>query len=173
MNHLPPSHIPDIIDIYTVNNGRGQPTTFNPLHKRTKSDHLLDNLVHYLIYPEVNGSRIFLRKNRLGTKYVVKDSQIIFLGEDKLIESLKSDAYFQINKNMSDKVIKSALQIISGRHDIWTNDTDEERITPIRVMPTFTSGFIYTFDGIYNTANNNYNFRAYAPKGILGISPIL
>lgn len=174
MNYPPPPllPIPDIIGNQSINNRRVQPAPSNRLHKRTKSDQLLDSLVNYLIYPEMNGSRIFLRRNILGTKYVIKDDEIIFFGEDKLIERLKADAYFQINENMSDKVIKSALQIISGRQGIWLYDTEEDRITPIRTIPMCTSGFIYFFDIFYNVANNNYyyyHFRTYIPKGMLDI----
>src|SRR5450759_3187098 len=109
-----------------------QPAPANLGPKRTKSECQIDAVVCYLTNPHVNGNRVFLCKNLLGTKYVIWDFQIIFIGEDRLVDRIKSDVYFQTWENITDAVIKSALQIISGKLEFWIYHGEEKRITPIR-----------------------------------------
>ena len=122
-----------------------QPAPANPVPKKTKSERQIDALVGYLTNPQVNGGRIFLCKNLLNTKYLIWDFEIIFFGEDKLVYCIKSDVYFQTWQNMTDTVIKSALQIISGEQSLWNYDGEEKRITPIRSMSLYKGHFIYLF----------------------------
>ena len=131
------------------------PAPANPAPKRTKAERQIDALVCFLTNQQVNGRRVFLCKNILSAKYVIWDFQIIFFGEDKLVERIKSDAYFQIWENMTDTVIKSALQIISGQQGFWINDGEEKRITPIRSMSLYRGHFIYFFNSNYFVSNFN------------------
>ena len=104
-----------------------QPAPANPVPKKTKSERQIYALVGYLTNPEVNRERIFLCKNILDTKYLIWDFQIIFFGDGRLVDRIKSDVYFQTLENMTDSVIKSALQIISGQQDFWIYDGKQKR----------------------------------------------
>ena len=66
-DHLPAprSKFANVQSAYSVNT---QPVPANPAPKRTKSEHLLDALVNYLINPQANEGRIFLCKNLMDTK---------------------------------------------------------------------------------------------------------
>ena len=134
-----------------------QPAPANPVPKKTKSERQIDALVSYLTNSQVNGGRVFLCKNLLGTKYLVWDFQIIFFGEDKLVDCIKSDVYFQTWQNMTDTVIKSALQIISGQQSLWIDDGEEKRITPIRSMSLYRGHFIYFYNSNYFVTNKTDN----------------
>ena len=152
----------------TVYNRPIHPAPSPPGFKRTKSERLLDTLVCYLTNPQVNGRKISLHKNIMGTRYVIWDFKVIFLGEDKFLEYIKSDAYFQIFENMSDAIIKSALQIVSGQHSLWICDESQNRITPIRSISLYSGHFAYFFDSKYFVTNDNNKFinGCYFPKGI-------
>ena len=103
----------------------------------------------------------------MGTKYLVWDFQIIFFGEDKLVDCIKSDVYFQTWQNMTDTVIKSALQIISGQQSLWIYDGEERRITPIRSMSLYRGHFIYFYNSNYfvsNKVDNKYRAGSFVSK---------
>jgi hypothetical protein len=153
----PPSKV--FAHVQSAYSANTQPVPANPVHKRSKSDLLLDSLVHYLTNPQVNGRRIILCKNLMDTKYVIWDTEIIFFGEDRLLSRIKSDAYFQIWENMTNTVIKSALQIISEKHQLWILDPKEKRITPIRLISLCRGHFVYFFHSNYSIYSISSNFN--------------
>ncbi|MGZ3767106.1 MAG: hypothetical protein ACXVA2_20755 [Mucilaginibacter sp.] len=175
MKHRAPPHnrniaIPDQAFYPT----RIQPAPASTLPKRTKSERQIDSLVFYLTNPQANGGRFFLCKNILNTKYVIWDYEIIFLGEDRLVNSIKSDVYFQAGENMTDAVIKSALKIISGKQELWIYDGKQKRITPIRSISLYKGHFIYFFNRNYfvsNNFDNKYITGVFVSKSLEMIQP--
>lgn len=147
-----------------------QPVPASPVHKRIKQDRQIDNIVCYFTNIHINNGSVFLRKNIVKTKYVIWGYEIIPFGGDRLKERIKADTYFQTGEQITDKVIDSALQIISGQQAFWLCDTEEERVMPIRTMPLPGGGFTYFFNRMYPIRHNNsYLIRTYAPKGMVDI----
>ncbi len=156
-----PDHKPYAIAIQTA--------PIKPAHKRSKLEYQLDNIVFFLTNFQENGNQIILCKNLMSTKYVIWSFQIYFWGEDRLVNRIKSDVYFQTGGIITDTIIKSALQIISGKQELWIYDSKNNRTTPIRSMSLYRRHFTYFFNGIYHV-NNNFNnvgiIGTYTSKGM-------
>lgn len=144
-----------------------QTVTTMPAIKRTKSEHQIDKIVFYISDPKVNQGKIHLRKSVMNARYIVYFSTIIFLGDEELINLIKSDSYFHTHDQLTDKQINLAIQIISGRSDLWIKDSEEDRFIPCRVMPLPGKGFVYYFNKIYWFASDSRPIfvKNYVPQG--------
>jgi hypothetical protein len=134
---------------------RGQLAAEYLLPKRKKLELIFDKIVSYLTNPLENGRKVFLCLTVINTKYIIWDYEILFLGQQKLIDLIKAEVYYSTHKNIADTVIKSALQVISGRTELWNNYAKEQRITPVRVMSTCSKHFVYFFNKNYHVKNNS------------------